>query len=123
MVDGHIDCPACGIPMTPGSATIHGTLVGFLFFGMSSQHLYFQDEQGETRIMRSNGAPAYRCRECGTVVILDDDWLIENADAAERDGDTKRALTLHRIKAKIGIDVDHARQRIDVLESKAKTLD
>jgi hypothetical protein len=52
------------------------------------------------------------------VVILDDDWLIENADAADRRGDTKRALQLYRIKARVGIDVEHARARIRSLESK-----
>ena len=72
--------------------------------------------------MKSNDAPAYRCQECGTFVIQDEDWLIENAYVAESSGDTQRALVLYRISVEVGIDVDHARERIHVLESKGKTL-
>ena len=121
MADTQIDCPSCGSPMTSGCATIHGTFWGFLFFGMSWQHLWFANEQGETRIMKSNNAPAERCSTCGTIVIRDDDWLIENADAADQKGDTERALALYRVAAKAGIDREHAQQRIRLLESKVKT--
>jgi len=124
MVNPLLDCPICGVPMISGNTWIDSTLLGFLFGGWGHlfyrEHLWFLDEQGKTRVMTSNDAPAYRCSGCATVVILDDDWLIEHADAAERRGDVQRALQLYKIKARVGIDVDHARERIQVLKSEVK---
>ena len=125
MVDAHMDCPACGTRMISGRTKVQKTRVGCFLSGADlffREHLWFRDEQGKIQIMKSNDARAYRCRKCGTVVIQDEDWLIENAYAAESSGDTKRALVLYRISVEVGIDVDHARVRIHVLESQGKSL-
>ena len=62
-------CPMCAGELEPGSVSVHGTTVGFLFFGMSYQNCYFQGVGTEeetvlgSRLRRSG----FRCRSCDFV--------------------------------------------------------
>lgn len=67
-------CPDCGGPLEKGLATVHGTLLGFLAFGLSHQHLWFQPadrpRSAEQVVLASGSfAPASRCGNCGLVAI------------------------------------------------------
>jgi DNA-directed RNA polymerase subunit RPC12/RpoP len=67
-----VTCPYCGGEMVPGTATVAGTLLGFLFVGLSYQHLWFQrDDLPKQRIITSNDErPGHQCTECGAVLIV-----------------------------------------------------
>jgi len=65
-----INCPNCGTPMVAGTAYVRGTVLGFLAFGRSYQHLWFQSETSKEKIVESGGdRPAHRCPKCGAVTI------------------------------------------------------
>ncbi len=70
-------CPVCQVEMEKGTARVHGTVVGFILFGFSYQHLWFEHSSGnEERILASNEqCPGYRCPECLAVFIPGEaDW-------------------------------------------------
>ena len=64
-------CGKCGETMIPGRLVISGTLGGFLFFGLSYKHLYFEDaEWGRTKVLDNSGIrQAYRCGACGSLFM------------------------------------------------------
>jgi len=64
-------CPYCGSEMTVGKAKIQGTLSGFLLFGFSYQHLFFEGAEGDkNRMMKSQSQKeAYLCKSCEGLFI------------------------------------------------------
>lgn len=64
-------CPYCEGEMAAGTALVRGTLVGFLLFGISEQHLWFQrDDLPKQRIIESGEeSPGHQCTKCGAVLI------------------------------------------------------
>ena len=76
-----MECPTCQRPMTEGSSTVEGTFLGFLFVGLSHQHLWFEpgelngtpiDGKGHRkfRVLPSNRrCSAWHCFGCRTTVL------------------------------------------------------
>jgi hypothetical protein len=64
-------CPYCGSQMNVGKAKIQGTFWGFLLFGLSYQHLYYETPDGtENLIMKSRAQKeAYLCNNCEGLFI------------------------------------------------------
>jgi len=66
-------CPRCGgTSLETGDARVHGTLPGFLVFGLSLQHLWFRPDGGgrEELVQRSLARrSAILCRDCGTLIL------------------------------------------------------
>ena len=73
-----MNCPRCNSKMAEGTATVQGTFFGFLLFGLSHQHLWFIDRKGEKRkvVMSNETVRAFRCKDCG-LVVLNDKTIIE----------------------------------------------
>ena len=69
-----------------GYASIHGTLGGFLLFGLSHQNLYFKSEsEKEIKILYSNDkTPSMRCENC-EIVILNKQIIQENKSKMHRE--------------------------------------
>jgi hypothetical protein len=70
-------CPYCDGEMVPGTASVKGTLLGFLTIGLSYQHLWFRKLDGgpgeDEKIIHSTGKRAgHQCRQCGAVIIQGD---------------------------------------------------
>jgi hypothetical protein len=68
-------CPYCDGEMMPGTASVKGTLLGFIVIGLSYQHLWFRrlNGGGEEVIIRSRGdRPGHQCSQCGAVIIQGD---------------------------------------------------
>ncbi len=67
-------CPECGRAMTEGNARVKGTPLGFLFFGFSWQHLWFEPldrTQRRRKVIESGKARrAHECPGCGAVLIV-----------------------------------------------------
>jgi hypothetical protein len=67
--------------MRVGTATIRGTLLGFMFYGFSHQHLWFKPADGsraEGKVLGSGQSTrAFHCERCRLTVIRDRDghWL------------------------------------------------
>ncbi len=76
-----MNCPRCDNKLAEGTATVQGTFIGFLLFGLSHQHLWFNDRGGEKRkIVASNETvTAFRCKGCGLVVLNDKTQIEEKA--------------------------------------------
>lgn len=57
--------------MEEGTATVHGTAFGFLFFGWSHQHLFFRGSSGASEVIVPSGdsVDAKRCPGCDLVVL------------------------------------------------------
>ena len=59
--------------MTTGKAKIESTLLGAVIFGLSRQHLWFEEHapRGESDIAMKAGSSrnAFRCPQCGTLVV------------------------------------------------------
>jgi hypothetical protein len=66
-----MQCPACGKPLEAGKVELHSTISGFLMWGESSEHLWWYDkeDQRDQLIESGGGKLAYRCLQCGTVVL------------------------------------------------------
>lgn len=66
-----LNCPYCDGKLKSGQARVHGTLGGFLIYGISHQNLYFKDESGkEIKILASGkSTPSMRCDQCGIVTL------------------------------------------------------
>lgn len=65
-------CPLCQEPMTPGIASIHGSLATFLVAGLSIEHIWLKlpGEQRERVLMESHEKrPAQLCEACDLVVL------------------------------------------------------
>ena len=63
-------CPVCSTVMTPGTCEVRGTFWGFLMFGLSHQHFWFNDAQSKKIIVASDDICAgYRCSKCGSVLV------------------------------------------------------
>ena len=68
-------CPYCDGEMVEGTASVRGTLLGFLAIGLSYQHLWFRpaDGGGDEIVIRSAGKRAgHQCTQCGAVTIQGD---------------------------------------------------
>lgn len=78
-----MNCPRCSQPLQRGTATVSGTVLGFLLVGFSHQHLFFKPSTGPRgkpvslgadpgRVILPSGgqAAAARCAACGVTVIL-----------------------------------------------------
>ena len=50
-----MECPICKFEMESGHASVHGTLIGVLLFGMSREHLWFQGDQSKHLTVVSAG--------------------------------------------------------------------
>ena len=76
-----LNCPQCNNDMEEGSATVQGTVIGFLLFGLSHQHLWFRNQDGEKRkIVASNEVvSAFQCCDCGLIVLKDITQIEEEA--------------------------------------------
>ena len=112
-----MECPICKFEMERGHASVHGTLIGVLLFGMSREHLWFQGDQSKHRLLKSkNGLAASHCSECGTLVMPDPDTLIDNATTHVSSGDIDRARRLYRVAIDIGIELGYCQQRIAELD-------
>jgi hypothetical protein len=73
--DSDLDCPSCGGRMVPGRLRVKGTAPGFLFFGLSWQHVWWSDpeETRQTRqkvIVSGDQRPAARCVDCGMIAFM-----------------------------------------------------
>lgn len=56
--------------MEKGVATVEGTFLGFLFVGLSLQHLFFKGPSGKKNIVPSDDSiDAMRCAGCGLVIL------------------------------------------------------
>ena len=68
-----MDCPKCQTPLTQGRVRLAGTLLGAFLFGLSREHLWFEEEKPEAKaqvVMESaTSRDAARCPRCGTLVI------------------------------------------------------
>ena len=76
--ENEMKCPVCTTGMTEGRASVEGTILGFIMFGLSSQHLWFKHGKSMKKIIQSSGRkPGFICPKCGTVVIPNDNrtWL------------------------------------------------
>jgi len=62
-------CPLCGGETERGSVSVHGTILGFLFYGLSLQHCWFEGPVGKQEIVLGSRTrrPGFRCRACGFV--------------------------------------------------------
>jgi hypothetical protein len=71
--------------MASGNVQVHGTALGFLLFGWSHQHLwwYADDSRREILIKSGGGTLAFRCRDCGSVVLPSQRVLEERPPATE----------------------------------------
>jgi hypothetical protein len=68
-------CPYCDGEMVPGTASVKGTLLGFLVVGLSHQHLWFRrlDGGADELIIRSRANKAgHQCTQCRAVIIQGD---------------------------------------------------
>ena len=59
----------CDGETEPGSVSVHGTLLGFLFYGLSLQHCWFKGrDDKEQVVLGSRGSRlGFRCKACGFV--------------------------------------------------------
>lgn len=75
-----LKCPYCNGKLKNGQASIHGTVGGFLVFGLSYENLYFKSEsEKEIKVLGSNNStPSMRCEDCGIVILNKE--LIEQID-------------------------------------------
>lgn len=68
-------CPTCRGPMQVGTAIIRGSRFGFLFSGVSHQHLRFKSADGskaERKVLGSDQSTrAFHCDRCRLTVIRD----------------------------------------------------
>lgn len=78
-----MECPECSSLMEEGNASLHSTVLGFLFFGFSAHHCWFKPKgSGKERIIVHNkngfrspkkdetvNPPAWYCNRCGTTII------------------------------------------------------
>ena len=69
-----LPCPSCGGTMLPGTASVRGTILGFLVAGVSYQHLFFRPAGGgrkSDRVVVGSGdsSRAWRCDRCGAVLV------------------------------------------------------
>lgn len=68
-------CSGCGGLMVPGRLRVRGTVPGFLFFGISWQHLWWSDP-GDSRgsrqkvIESGDQRAADRCVTCGMIAFM-----------------------------------------------------
>lgn len=80
---GAMRCPRCADRLQAGTATVRGTVLGFLLVGFSHQHLFFKaseatrrkqmslaDDFGRVVLPSGERTAAARCPTCGLTVIL-----------------------------------------------------
>jgi hypothetical protein len=68
-------CPLCDGEIEVGSVSVHGTLGGFLFVGLSLQHCWFQGRDTKEEIVLGSRArkAGFRCKACGFVGMFGDE--------------------------------------------------
>jgi len=66
-----LKCPYCNGKLINGQVNIHGTVGGFLLYGLSYENLYFKSEsEKEIKILGSNNStPSLRCEDCEIVIL------------------------------------------------------
>jgi DNA-directed RNA polymerase subunit RPC12/RpoP len=66
-----LNCPYCNGKLKKGKASIHGTVGGFLLYGLSHENLYFKSEsEMEIEVLGSNNTtPSMLCEDCGIVIL------------------------------------------------------
>jgi hypothetical protein len=72
-------CRRCGGELERGYAQLHGTLAGFLLYGLSYTHLYATPDQDSSDagvfMQWKERCVAYHCLGCGTLVITPHEWV------------------------------------------------
>ena len=65
-------CPVCNGEIERGSVSVHGTLLGFLFVGMSYQNCWFKGQGKKEQVVVFSGQQTrgFRCATCGFVGIF-----------------------------------------------------
>jgi hypothetical protein len=68
-------CPRCHHDLAPGAFHVGTTGWGFLFFGFSYKHLWFERVEGGRRMVLRNGdrRAGWHCPACGCIIIPPDD--------------------------------------------------
>jgi hypothetical protein len=65
-------CPCSG-EMQSGKLAVHGTVLGFLAFGLSRQHCWWQPGgdywQGVELVHSGGSREAHRCEKCRIVIL------------------------------------------------------
>jgi len=68
-------CPQCAEEMTRGAIAVHGTFWGFLAFGLSYQHCWWQPggeyTKGEKIVPSGTMRDAFRCGKCRLLIVPD----------------------------------------------------
>jgi hypothetical protein len=60
-----LNCPKCNSVMKDGFFELSGTILGFLFFGLSFKHLYFNHNNEQTKLIDNNDKiKGYYCNRC-----------------------------------------------------------
>jgi hypothetical protein len=65
-------CPICEGELEQGTVRVHGTLLGFLFFGLSYQRCWFRSSatgKEDLAVHWSKSHAACRCRACGLLMV------------------------------------------------------
>ncbi len=65
-------CPLCKLEMEPGEVFLRSTFAGFLFFGWSYKHCYFEPSNSNAAIKaldNSERKPAHHCGKCGMIAF------------------------------------------------------
>jgi hypothetical protein len=73
--------------MFAGKGEVSGTVMGFLFWGFSSQHFWFRsDTRGVKKkiISSSDESPAHMCERCGAVALPPPRSFSEKLNGAAR---------------------------------------
>lgn len=68
-------CPRCDWRMAPGRLRVRGTFLGFLFYGISWQHLWWTDandsRESRLKLIGSGGQRhGLRCASCGMIAFM-----------------------------------------------------
>ena len=70
-----MNCPECNAEMEHGRVYLQGTVGGFLFFGMSYKHCFFDSLEKDSKIQHikivdnSEDEISFHCSKCGVTVI------------------------------------------------------
>lgn len=67
-----MNCPTCSKEMQRGFAEIHGTPMGFMFFGLSYKHLFFSavgSDEEQVIVDNDDKVLTHYCRYCRTTVM------------------------------------------------------
>lgn len=99
MQPAHGKCGSCGGNLLRGYVHVHGTLWGFVLFGVSWHDLYFVPEctpaDRQPILPFRSKAAAYRCLGCGMVAVTRERWSGAEAEPhAEGEGAGSRGTEI-----------------------------